>query len=121
MKLGKLVTVLLLDALGWQHQAMLGEKASLVRSLPRLTNTWMEMRIYRIRMARRIRERGAEHPSSFGRWLDGNFDADGDKRPSVDHSGGRHRLEQRHMRALKIRSCGPDRTCNTPDDLTIEG
>ncbi len=120
MKAGKLITLAVLAALAWQHQAMIGKHLSLIRSLPDLTNTYMEMRNYRIRLARHKERNGGALPSDFRRWLESNFETERKASPAVDYFGTPYRLEQPHMRTPVIRSCGLDGECRTDDDLIME-
>lgn len=120
MKAGKLITLVVLGFLAWQHQAMLRDQLVLIRSLPDVTNTYMEMRNYRIRLARYKEENGGALPTNIRQWLDQHFETDRKARPSVDYFGEPYRLERPHMRTPVLRSCGPDRRCRTEDDLLME-
>lgn len=120
MKVGKLVTLLVLGALAWQHQTMLRNQVDLILSVPDLTNTYMEMRTYRIRLARFKEENGGALPSNFRSWVDRNFDTDRKASPTVDFFGTPYLLDRPHMRTPVLRSCGPDGECRTDDDLVME-
>lgn len=119
MRPGKLITLLVLGFLAWEHQALLADKARLARHLPDIANTYMEMRSFRVPLIRYMDDNDGRAPRDLPSWLRRHFDNPAKEDPAVDHFGRPYRVEAGRFRETTLRSCGPDRACRTEDDLVV--
>jgi hypothetical protein len=115
----KLITLAILGALAWQHQALLRDKVDLVRQVPELTNTYVEMRSYRIQLMRHMNDNDGRPPGNVQDWLRRHFENPAKADPALDHFGTPYRLETRRSEGPALRSCGPDGRCGNADDLLV--
>lgn len=122
MKPGKLIALVVLGALAWQHEAMLREKWELVRHLPDITNTYMEMRGFRVPLRNHLEENAGRlpRPAELRTWLNRRFENPAKEQSAVDYFGNPYRVEIPTRNRPVIRSCGPDGSCGTPDDLVVD-
>lgn len=105
-------------ALGWQHQALLRERAALLWNFMPIARTYVEMESFRTALADHIRVTGAP-PRDLPRWLSANFTARSKRALGRDAFGGTYVVHRDGDDAWKLRSCGADRICNNSDDLTL--
>lgn len=118
MRLGKLVTLVVLALIGWQHQeAIQPHVDDLTTALPTM-QTFIEMRSYRPALGGYIDEH-REPPRPLTRWLDRTFPRKGERRASIDRFGSRYMMDRDRAHGWVIRSCGPDRACRNGDDLIV--
>jgi hypothetical protein len=113
---GHLVALVVIGALAWQHAELVARQLGLARELLPVLRTRMEMTTYRQRLSEELPASGLrESPAGLRTWLDSSFRGSA-KEPGVDYFGTPYRLEIAGE-SRRIRSCGPDRRCDTNDDL----
>lgn len=118
MSTGKLVALVVMGALGWQHQAMIRTHVQLVREIPDLVQTHMEMRTYQVALLRQRQKQAGELPRDPVGWIRSNYDTSPPKDPHEDFFGTPYRVTYENPRRLpELRSCGFDRQCGTGDDV----
>lgn len=116
MKPGKLVALIVLGALAWEHQEALGRHTDLVREMGPLARTYMEMRQYRTALMAELHRNNGQPPRGVHAWLDRTFNR-GTRPASQDLWGSRYQVQRGDYRRWYLRSCGPDTRCGTDDDL----
>lgn len=120
MSLGKLVTLGVLGALGWQHQALLKDKLQLVRHTVPTFQTYRAMRAIRSPLAKYAQEHGGRYPSNVNAWIAESVDGRGNENVGHDFWGNPYRISREPDREYYLRSCGPDGACGTEDDLLVK-
>lgn len=116
MRPGRLIALIVMGFLGWEHKGALEPHLAMVREARPLVITYTEMRQYRPALIAEIRRNGGQAPPDAHAFLDGRFHR-GERRASDDLWGSRYRIERGDHRRWYLRSCGPDRACRTEDDL----
>ncbi|MCG3174098.1 MAG: hypothetical protein GMKNLPBB_02322 [Myxococcota bacterium] len=65
-----------------------------------------------------LADNNMQYPYNYADFLRKNFDAKGGRDPAVDQWGSPYQLEP-NDEGFKVRSCGPDKQCNTDDDIMV--
>jgi len=116
---GKLLILLVLGGLAWFNRGLLSETWRDVQGAGTGLSTWMELNEYAEGLRSWLRDEPV--PENFPAWIDRRFNedfVDGGTRPaSVDRYGMPYRLDARRGGPVTLRSCGPDRRCDTDGDI----
>ena len=117
MKIGKIITIVILSFLLYQYQDIALESARVLMDLYPLIQTHMEMSAYSSQISGHISESG-DVPEDLSGWLGRNFNIKADKKPGEDFFGTPYRVTEEDGEHI-FRSCGRDEECYTDDDLII--
>lgn len=120
MSPGKLVTLGVLGALAWQHQALITSKAEMVKSAVPTFQTYQAMRTIRDPLAKYAQEHGGRLPRNVSAWIAESFDAAASENVGYDYFGNPYRITRDQDREPYLRSCGPDGQCGNEDDLVVK-
>ncbi|MGA1869364.1 MAG: hypothetical protein ACMUJM_12560 [bacterium] len=117
MKIGKIITLVILAFLLYQYHEIALENARMLIDLYPLMQTYMEMSSYASQIASYVTENG-EAPEDLSVWLGRNFNIKGDKDPGEDFFGTPYMVTEEDGEHI-FRSCGRDGECHTEDDLVV--
>lgn len=120
MSLGKLVTLGVLGALAWQHQALIEDKIQMVQNAVPTFQTYQAMRGIRDPLAKYAQDHGGRLPSNVSAWIAESFDSDAQEEVGFDFFGNPYQITRDQDREAYLRSCGPDGQCGNDDDLLVK-
>ncbi|RMF11661.1 MAG: hypothetical protein D6761_13835 [Candidatus Dadabacteria bacterium] len=121
MKLGKLVSLGVMVGLGWQHQEMVRKQAELITNVMPLVQTYVEMESMKGRLASWLESNNYYWPRDVRALLNSEFKSSSGGEVGVDFFGAPYEGDYQGPDDFPVlRSCGPDLTCGTDDDLVMK-
>ena len=118
--MGKVIVMIIIGFLGYQNQVAVVKYFGYLKNVSPLIQTYLEMDSFKAKMAEHVQVNEGRLPENIGEWLNQNFKSAQNKDVSVDFFGTPYQMvhEQDSSRVF-LKSCGPDRECNTADDIEL--